>query len=231
MNAALDTHDKPDASPESDAKLIALARAERYAGLSRLLASPEQAVATAWLDHVTIIERLLMADEALSAEGSRIAELFALSQAADLEHTAEDVAALVGASYGALFEVGDRGPPLAIREELAPNANAAAKEEVARFYEHFGYRLGDDYAWRPDHLSVLLEFMHFLSWHESQSNDAALIAGLRAAQRDFCQRHLVWWVGDLADSVAARSDAHRLLQATLQATKDFIAVELQSLGD
>ena len=231
MNAALDTHAKPDASSESDAKLIALARAEMYAGLSRLLASPEQAIATAWLDHAPIIERLLVADEALSAEGSRIAELFALSQAADLEQSAEDVAAAVGASYGALFEVGDRGPPLAIREELAPNANAAAKEEVARFYEHFGYRLGDDYAWRPDHLSVLMEFMHFLSWHESQNSDAALVAGLQAAQRDFCQRHLAWWVGDLADKVATRSDAHPLLQVSLRATKDFIAVELQSLGD
>jgi hypothetical protein len=38
-------------------------------------------------------------------------------------------------------------------------------------------------------------------------------------------------VGDLANSVAARSDAHPLLQASLRATKDFIAVELQSLGD
>jgi len=225
MNAALNT------DAVADAKLIALARAEMYSGLSRLLASPEQATAKAWLDHVAIVERLLIAEEALSMEGSRIAELFALSQAANLEHSAEDIAALVGASYGALFEVGDRGPPLAIREELAPGANAAAKEEVARFYEHFGYRLGDDYAWRPDHLSVLLEFMHFLSWHESQSGDAALIAGLRSAQRDFCQRHLAWWVGDLANSVAARSDAHPLLQASLRATKDFIAVELQSLGD
>jgi TorA maturation chaperone TorD len=225
MNAALNT------DAVADAKLIALARAEMYSGLSRLLASPEQAAAKAWLDHVAIVERLLIADEALSMEGSRIAELFALSQAANLEHSAEDIAALVGASYGALFEVGDRGPPLAIREELAPGANAAAKEEVARFYEHFGYRLGDDYAWRPDHLSVLMEFMHFLSWHESQSADAALIAGLRAAQRDFCQRHLAWWVGDLADNVATRSDAHPLLQASLRATKDFIAVELQSLGD
>ncbi len=226
MNAAID-----NATPDADAKLVAMARAEMYAGLSRLLASPEQAIATAWVDHVMIIERLLMADEALSVDGNRIAELFALSQSADLEASAESIAAAVGASYGALFEVGDRGPPLAIREELAPHANAAAKEEVARFYEHFGYRLGDDYAWRPDHLSVLLEFMHFLSWHESQSDDLALIAGLRAAQRDFCQRHLAWWVGDLADLVASRDDAHPLLQASLRATKDFIAVELQSLGD
>ena len=122
MNAALNT------DAVADAKLIALARAEMYSGLSRLLASPEQATAKAWLDHVAIVERLLIADEALSMEGSRIAELFALSQAANLEHSAEDIAALVGASYGALFEVGDRGPPLAIREELTPGANASAKE-------------------------------------------------------------------------------------------------------
>jgi len=226
MNAAIDK-----APADDTAKLIALARAEFYAGLSRLLASPQAALATTWIDHLDIIERLSMADDALPVEGSRVAELFALSQQASIEHSAEDICALVGASYGALFEVGDRGPPLAIREELAPGANAAAKEEVARFYEHFGYTLGDDYAWRPDHLSVLLEFMHFLSWHESQSTDLALTAGLRAAQRDFCQRHLAWWVGDLADKVADRSDAHPLLQATLRATKDFIAVELQNLGD
>ena len=103
MNAALNT------DAVADAKLIALARAEMYSGLSRLLASPEQATAKAWLDHVAIVERLLIADEALSMEGSRIAELFALSQAANLEHSAEDIAALVGASYGALFEVGDVG--------------------------------------------------------------------------------------------------------------------------
>ena len=63
MNAAID-----NATPDADAKLVAMARAEMYAGLSRLLASPEQAIATAWVDHVMIIERLLMADEALSVD-------------------------------------------------------------------------------------------------------------------------------------------------------------------
>ena len=65
MNAAID-----NATPDADAKLVAMARAEMYAGLSRLLASPEQAIATAWVDHVMIIERLLMADEALSVDGN-----------------------------------------------------------------------------------------------------------------------------------------------------------------
>ena len=39
----------PDTDDSRDAKLFALARAEMYSGLSRLLASPEQAIAKAWL--------------------------------------------------------------------------------------------------------------------------------------------------------------------------------------
>ena len=113
-----------------------------------------------------------------------------------------------------------------------PGANAAAKEEVARFYEHFGYELGEAYAWRPDHLSVLLEFMHFLAWHEAQplsADDAGLAAGLRAAQRDFAQRHLAWWLPPLAAAVATRQDGSPPVAAALAFAADFIAADLEWL--
>lgn len=218
--------------------LAALARARIYGALGPLVASPEEAVATGWLDPAAAVEELVAALEEApyglpDTVGATLAQLTAAAHGAPSDALATDVAR----AHGALFEVGDRGPPLALREELAPGANAAAKEEVARFYEHFGYELGDGYAWRPDHLSPMLEFMHFLAWHEAQppstgdADDAevALAAGLRAAQRDFAKRHLVWWLPAVATAVAARQDGPPLIAGTLALAADFIAADLDWL--
>ena len=236
MNAA--------AQAELDA-FAALARARIYGALAPLVASPEEAVATAWEDPVAAVAALAAALEDApfglpEAVGDALERLAAAARAAPAAALAADVAR----AHGALFEVGDRGPPLALREELAPGANAAAKEEVARFYEHFGYELGDGYAWRPDHLSPMLEFMHFLAWHEAQppSTDADdssggghgdievdLAAGLRAAQRDFAARHLVRWLPAVAAAVAAREDGSPLIAGTLAVAAGFIAADLDWL--
>lgn len=229
-------------SHEMDA-FAALARARIYGALAPLVASPEEAVAIGWEDPASAVEDLVAALEdapcALpEAVGAALAQLAAAAHAAPAAVLAADVAR----AHGALFEVGDRGPPLALREELAPGANAAAKEEVARFYEHFGYELGDGYAWRPDHLSPMLEFMHFLAWHEAQppSTDADdggdggdievdLAAGLRAAQRDFAARHLVRWLPAVAAAVAAREDGSPLVAGTLALAAGFITADLDWL--
>jgi DMSO reductase family type II enzyme chaperone len=218
MSQALDTMH----STAADA-LPLLARAEVYACLSRLIASPQGELAHAWLGHADLLERLQIAAEALPYEFTP-AELAAAALGLDPEDP-QIVAERVGQSFSALFEVGDRGPPLAIREELAPGANPAGKEEVVRFFEHFGYELGEDYAWRPDHLSVLLEFMHFLTWHDAMATDENLRSGFRNAQRDFLTRHLLWWLGDLSRAVAQRSDSHVLLQTTLSVIHSFIEDE------
>ncbi len=228
-----------------DDAFAALARARIYGVLAPLMASPEEAVATGWQDPAAAVEELAAALEDApfdlpETSDATLAQLAAAARAAPAAMLAADVAR----AHGALFEVGDRGPPLALREELAPGANAAAKEEVARFYEHFGYELGDGYAWRPDHLSPMLEFMHFLAWHEAQppSTDAddgtrdddgdidvALAAGLRAAQRDFAARHLVRWLPTVAAAVAARTDGSPLIAGTLTLAADLIAADLDWL--
>jgi hypothetical protein len=213
----------------------ALARARVYGALAPLFASPEDAGATGWDEAAARLSDLEEASALLPFElpgdGAGGASLAALAAAVGAVPAAA-LAAEVGRAHGALFEVGDRGPPLALREELVPGANAAAKEEVARFYEHFGYELGEAYAWRPDHLSVLLEFMHFLAWHEAQplsADDAGLAAGLRAAQRDFAQRHLAWWLPPLAAAVAAREDGSPPVASALAFAADFIAADLEWL--
>ena len=216
-----------------DDPFAALARARIYGVLAPLVASPEEAVATGWQDPAAAVEELVASLEDApfdlpETSDDTLAQLSAAARAAPAAVLAADVAR----AHGALFEVGDRGPPLALREELAPGANAAAKEEVARFYEHFGYELGDGYAWRPDHLSPMLEFMHFLAWHEAQppsDEETGLAAGLRAAQRDFAARHLVRWLPTVAAAVAARADGSPLIAGTLTLAADLIAADLDWL--
>ncbi|MFN5010277.1 MAG: molecular chaperone TorD family protein [Gammaproteobacteria bacterium] len=230
------------AQQEFDA-FAALARARIYGALAPLIASPEEAVATAWEDPAAAVAELVAAlqDAPFDLPETTAVTLAGLAAAARAAPAAE-LAADVARAHGALFEVGDRGPPLALREELAPGANAAAQEEVARFYEHFGYELGDGYAWRPDHLSPMLEFMHFLAWHEAQPpsvDDGVaegtdgladdLAPGLRAAQRDFAARHLVRWLPTVAAAVAAREDGSPLIAGTLALAADFIAADLDRL--
>lgn len=235
--------DMPTVQQQEFDAFAALARARIYGALAPLVASPEEAVATAWEDPAAAVAELAAAlqDAPFDLPETTAVTLAGLAAAARAAPAAE-LATDVARAHGALFEVGDRGPPLALREELAPGANAAAKEEVARFYEHFGYELGDGYAWRPDHLSPMLEFMHFLAWHEAQPpsvDDGAaegahgldddLAAGLRAAQRDFAARHLVRWLPTVAAAVAAREDGSPLIAGTLTLAADLIAADLDWL--
>lgn len=132
----------------------------------------------------------------------------ALPQAAGLdpllvEMATADLGAL-RAAYSGLFEVGDEGPPVPIREDLQPG-RAGSREELVRFYDHFGYALGERYAWQPDHLSVLLEFMHFLCWNEAQAETEDEALPYQLAQADFAQRHLASWLAPWAQRVAVQA--------------------------
>jgi DMSO reductase family type II enzyme chaperone len=98
--------------------------------------------------------------------------------------------------YSGLFEVGSDGPPLPIREDLQTGQRAGTREDLVRFYDFFGYRLADHFAWAPDHLSVELEFMHFLCYGEA-TNEAEP-ESFQFAQLDFSERHLARWVPQFA---------------------------------
>ncbi len=110
--------------------------------------------------------------------------------AAELDETAAE---RLAHDYSALFEVGSAGGKVPLREELSSLAMEKSKEETLRFYDHFGYTLADDRQWAPDHLSVQLEFLHFLSFRESREEDPETLASYRLAQRDFLERHLCWF--------------------------------------
>ncbi|MBL8199528.1 MAG: molecular chaperone TorD family protein [Chromatiales bacterium] len=128
------------------------------------------------------------------------------------------------AEYSGLFEVGSQGPPAPIREDLQTGQRAGTREEVVRFYDYFGYTLDDKFAWQPDHLSVELEFMHYLCYREAQAADEADALSFQLAQADFSGRHLASWVPQLAanvDQIAAGS----LYARVVAAVQEFIATD------
>lgn len=101
--------------------------------------------------------------------------------------------------YSGLFEVGDSGSPIAIREQQQYRDVAGIMEDLVRFYDFFDYPLHEQYAWAPDHISVILEFCHVLCYRESVATDDRL--SYQLAQHDFVARHLVEWPPILADLI------------------------------
>jgi DMSO reductase family type II enzyme chaperone len=130
---------------------------------------------------------------------------------------------LLKSEYSGLFEVGSQGPPVPIREDLQTGQRAGTREDIIRFYDYFGYRLDEHFAWAPDHLSVELEFMHFLCFHEASDSDDPV--SWQLAQAEFSERHLHNWVSQLAGAVA-RLAPESFYCRVLLALQDFIARDL-----
>ena len=94
--------------------------------------------------------------------------------------------------YSSLFEVGDDGPPVPIREDLFLAQPAKLREDLVRFYDYFSYQLDEEFQWQMDHLSIELEFMHFLIIGELRSDNDEL--SFQLGQIDFLEKHLINWV-------------------------------------
>lgn len=63
-------------------------------------------------------------------------------------------------------------------------------EELIRWYDHFGLQRKAR-AELPDHISVELEFMHFLTYREHLAGeDLEAVSRLQRAQREFLEKHL-----------------------------------------
>ena len=131
--------------------------------------------------------------------------------------------------YSSMFEVGNDGPPVPIREDLHLNQPAGVREDIVRFYEFFGYGLEEKFAWEPDHLSIELEFMHFLCFKETQTLDARdgeEASSYQLAQHDFAERHLCNWVSELAEK-AVRQDSGGIYPRLLAALSEFVVKDFE----
>ena len=169
-----------------------------YAAFSELLASPHEVdVRAGLLERVGLNEAL---DALLTEVGS-----------ADLQQLRSE--------YSGLFEVGSEGPPVPIREDLQTGQRSGTREDVVRFYDYFGYVLDEKFAWQPDHLSLLLEFMHYLCFRESERAEEA--SSCQLAQLDFAERHLISWIPCFAAQVEVHAPGS-LYARVVAALRDFL---------
>lgn len=105
--------------------------------------------------------------------------------------------------------------------------------DVAGFYRAFGLDLAADSHERADHVSVELEFMHFLCLKEAyalrQGHPEEQLVLCRKAQRKFLQNHLCRWAFGFARRLRAKA-GRTLYRQLSQLLASFLAAELQALG-
>jgi len=162
---------------------VAGARSRFYAHLSRAFAFPrpefhQEVMEGRWLGAGAELMRALPGRIAAGAAGAWRAP-------ADYDHFQSE--------YIRLFEVGARGSaacPLFSGQYGRDRLHAM--EELVRFYNFFGLRSSPGIM--PDHVTVELEFMHFLAFKEAEARDGGDVDSYLRAQRDFLQRQLAnWW--------------------------------------
>lgn len=182
-----------------------------YAACSELVASPHDMDPRAALR-----ERIGLGTAVPHA--SRLDPLLAEVSGAELDR--------LRAEYSGMFEVGSQGPPVPIREDLQTGQRAGTREEVVRFYEYFGYVLDEKFAWQPDHLSVELEFMHYLCFREAEAKSEVDAASFQLAQADFTGRHLTAWLPLLAENVDKLATGS-LYSRVVAGVRDFVMADYE----
>jgi DMSO reductase family type II enzyme chaperone len=133
------------------------------------------------------------------------------------------------AEYIRLFDVGAKGrPPCSLYEgEHHGGARMRVMEELVRFYEHFGLELSKREL--PDHLSVELEFLHFLTFKEAAALEHGGDPGpYRRAETDFLVRHPARWL-PAANAKAVAERASPPFGALLALTDGFLRAEVAHL--
>ncbi|HJP05037.1 MAG: molecular chaperone TorD family protein [Gammaproteobacteria bacterium] len=128
--------------------------------------------------------------------------------------------------YSGLFEVGSDGPPVPIREDLHRNQPAGVREDIVRFFDFFRYGLKENFAWAPDHLSIELEFMHFLTYQEAEHAGSDDARSFQLAQHDFAERHLCNWVPELVERIRLQ-DPDSFYVRVIAAVSEFLQQDFE----
>ncbi len=129
-----------------------------------------------------------------------------------------------------LFEVGVGSPPCPLYGGLYMGGRRKVMEECTRFYNYFGLTSGGTSRELPDHLSVELEFMHYLTFEEvaalQQGGDAD---SYRRAQRDFLGRQLAPWTPRLVERLQT-VEAIPFYRALGELIASFSRLDVEYLG-
>ncbi|MBS0370498.1 MAG: molecular chaperone TorD family protein [Proteobacteria bacterium] len=129
-----------------------------------------------------------------------------------------------GPEYNDAFDPGICEGACSLREAAHIEEDASALfEELMRFYTFFGLER-EEGAEMPDHLSVELEFMHFLTHLESQLADRPKdLASVQLAQHDFVTRHVARLVKAVRGNLKSSCESCARL---VEACDDFVSAEL-----
>jgi DMSO reductase family type II enzyme chaperone len=127
--------------------------------------------------------------------------------------------------YTRLFDAGAGGPPCPLYGGVYGGARMKAMEEAVRFYNYFGLKLSESPRELPDHLSTELEFMHYLTYRETEALQQGDDPGpYRRAQRDFLERNLLGWLRELRARLE-KQEAMRFFNTVVGALVGFVEHE------
>jgi DMSO reductase family type II enzyme chaperone len=132
--------------------------------------------------------------------------------------------------YIRLFDVGTPRPPCPLYGGEYKKARKGVMEELIRFYNYFGLRPSRSSRDMPDHITIELEFMHFLTFREvvALQHRQDRTSYLRA-ERDFLERHLCAWVPRLGERLR-RQNPHPFYAALARLAEAFLAADLRYLA-
>lgn len=111
------------------------------------------------------------------------------------------------AEYIRIFDVGSDGPPCPLFGGTYTSDRMGAMEEVVRFYDYFGLKTGAEGALPPDHITIELDFMQYLTFKEAATASPRLARSYINAQKDFLDRQLTTWLPEMTEKLAA-ADPH-----------------------
>jgi DMSO reductase family type II enzyme chaperone len=151
-----------------------------------------------------------------------------LAMAFTYQGAIKSVFGISGADYVEAFDpsAGRRACSLWERSHTQENESSLF-EELTRFYEFFGLSRGQGTE-TPDHISVELEFMHYLTHLESKADGRPEdLASIRRAERDYLHRHLSRVIRGINREFKS---ANRGCTELVGTAREFIDEELERVG-
>lgn len=102
------------------------------------------------------------------------------------------------------FDVGSQdGAPCSLYEGESEGGRLKVMEDLIRCYEHFGLRTASTARERPDHVATELEYMHYLTFKEADSQARGKNSQpYRQGQSDCLKVHLVDFARRVAERIA-----------------------------
>lgn len=128
-----------------------------------------------------------------------------------------------------LFDVGSSGPPCTLYGGEYTGARMQIMEELVRFYNFFSLSMAEDPHELPDHLVTQLEFLHFLTYRESElAKVGEETDDMKRAERDFLARHPGRWLPEMFKKLEEQNPMPFYHELTCLMLK-FVQIELARL--